>query len=270
MAAFGLRVGSVIRLVDTKAQKDKGDGMNSENSKSENSVRVEAYLDQVLAPLTRQLAPFHQGELRRELREHLWEHVSTYQELGQSEDDAVTEALRQFGGAQDFLRQWQREWAQAARIDARGWLWQATLAGLRLSAVALLLACTPVIVWVSQAPLYGHAIPWLKSWLDGYPSQLGALLAWSDFVVLPALLGIMIGRRSPQRAGSGAFLALLGEIIAGAFLDGIGMKLWPCFPVFSDILGQAALMECAWLPITCLFASLTGWGIQRSKSRRLA
>ncbi len=175
----------------------------------ENNARIEAYLDQVLAPLTRQLSAFHRDELRRELGAHLWERVDAYQELGKSEDDAVTEALKQFGGAEDFLREWRREWRQAAQTDTRGGLWQATVTGLRLSMVALLLACTPVLVWVSQAPLYGHVIPWLQPWLDGHPSQLGALLAWSDFVVLPAVLGIAIGRRTPQRAGSGAFLALL-------------------------------------------------------------
>ncbi len=238
--------------------------------KSENTARVDAYLDQVLAPLAHQLTRFHQDELRRELNAHLWERVDAYKELGHAEDDAVTEALRQFGGAEDFLRQWRREWTQAARPDARGGLWQATVAGLRLSVPFLLLACTPVVVWAAQAPLYGHVIPWLKPWLDGHPNEIGPLLAWSDFVVLPAVLGIAIGLRSPQRAGSGAFLALLGEVVAGAVLDGTGLKLWPHFPVFSDILGQAALMECAWLPVTCLFASLTGWGVRRSKLRRLA
>lgn len=244
--------------------------MNLEDNDAGNSAHVEAYLDQVLAPLTRQLSPFHQQELRRELGAHLWERINAYQELGHSEDDAVTEALQQFGGAEDFLRQWRREWAQAARPDVRGGLWQATLAGLRLSVPFLLLACTPVVVWVAQAPLYGHVIPWLKPWLDGHSSQLGALLAWSDFVVLPGVLGMAIGLRSPQRAGSGAFLALLGEIIAGSILDGTGLKLWPRYPFFSDILGQAALMECAWLPITCVFASLTGWAMRRLKTRQLA
>jgi len=268
LASYCLCGGDIKRLVDTAAK--EGIGMNFENSNPDNTARVEAYLDQVLTPLTRQLSPFHHQELRRELKAHLWERIDAYRELGQSEDDAVTEALRQFGGAKDFLRQWRQEWAQAARPDARGGLWQATLTGLRLSVPFLLLACTPVVVWVAQAPLYGHVIPWLKPWLDGHPSQIGALLAWSDFVVLPAVLGMAIGLRSPQRAGSGAFLALLGQIIAGAVLDGTGLKLWPHYPVFSNILGQAALMECAWLLITCLFASLTGWRMRRLKARQPA
>ncbi len=227
--------------------------------------RVEAYLDQVLAPLVRKLSAFHCEELRRELRVHLWGRVEAYRELGSSEAEAVTEALKQFGGTKHFIRQWRREWSQAAQHTAKGGLWPATLAGLRLSAVALLLACTPVIVWAAQAPLYGHAIPWLRGWLENNAAWFGPLIGWTDFAILPALLGIAIGRCSPQRAGSGAFLALTSEIAAGATLDGVGLKLWPHLSAISDVLGQAALLEFAWLPITCVFASLTGWGIQRRR-----
>ncbi len=237
----------------------------------ENSAprRVEAYLDQVLAPLTRRLSAFHQQELRRELRTHLWERVSAYQELGITEDDAVTEALRQFGGAEDFLREWRQEWAQATRPDARGGLWQATLAGLRLSAGALLLACVPVIVWVSQAPLYGHDVPWLRVWLGDNAAWFGSVIAWTDFVLLPIALGIAIGRRTPQRAGSGAFLALVSEIAAGAILDGFGLRHWPRYSAISDVLGQAALLEFAWLPTACLAASLTGWWTQKRRKTKV-
>jgi len=232
--------------------------------------RVEAYLDQILAPLARRLSPFHREELRRELREHLWARVDAYRELGQPEVEAVTEALRQFGGAKDFTRHWRREWMIAARSTARRELWQATLAGMRLSLPTLMLACTPVIIWVSQAPLYGHPIPWLKPWLEGHSTLLGSTLAWMDFVALPAALGIAIGRRTPQCAGLGAFIALAGEAVIGAVLDGTGLKWWPKYPVVNDVLGQAALLELAWLPIACLTATLTGWAIRRSKIRRLA
>ncbi len=66
--------------------------------------RVEAYLDLILTPLSRRLSPFHREELRRELREHLWARIDAYGELGQPEGEAITEALRQFGGANDFAR----------------------------------------------------------------------------------------------------------------------------------------------------------------------
>ena len=233
--------------------------------------RVEAYLDHILAPLSRSLSLFHQAELRRELRAHLRGRVDAYRELDYSEDDAVTEALKQFGSAEDFLKQWRREWMQAARPDVQGGLWQATLTGLRLSVPALTLACGPVILWVSQAAIYGHSHPWLKSWLEGNADWFGPVIAWTDFVILPALLGIAIGRRSPRRAGSGAFLALVGEIVVGAVLDGFGLKHWPRLPVISDVLGQAALLEFTWLPTACLFAAFTGWWTQRGqKKRRIA
>lgn len=231
----------------------------------DNAQRVEAFLDQLLVPLGHNLSDFHQDELRRELRAHLWGRIDAYRELGQSETDAVTEALKQFGGAENFARQWRREWSQAARPMATGGLWQATLAGLRLSAAALLLACAPVIVWVSLAPVYGHDVPWLRVWLGDNAAWFGPCIGWTDFVLLPALLGIAIGRRTPQRAGSGAFLALVSEIVTGAMLDGFGLRHWPRHPVISDILGQAALLEFAWLPTTCLAAALTGWWMQRRR-----
>ncbi len=231
------------------------------------SRRVEAYLDQILKPLARRLPSFHRGELRRELRQHLWARVDAYRELGLAEDEAVTEALGQFGGADDFLQEWQREWAIAARSTARREFWQATLTGLRLSFPILLLACTPVIVWVSQAPSYGLQIPWLKAWLDRDSALLGSILAWMDFVILPMALGIAIGRRTPRWAGLGAFAALAGEVILGAVLDGTELKWWPQYPVVNDVAGQVALLEVAWLPITCLTAALTGWLSRRSLPR---
>ena len=99
--------------------------------------RVEAYLDQILAPLARRLSPFHRDELRRELREHLWARVDAYRELGQSEENAVTEALRQFGGAKDFTRQWRREWMKTPpRVTLRE-VWEAMRPAFRLSLTAL-------------------------------------------------------------------------------------------------------------------------------------
>ena len=251
-------------MVDAEAEKEKGTRMN------ENHIRVEAYLDQLLVPLARNLSDFHRDELRRELRAHLWGRVEAYRELGQSEADAVTEALRQFGGVEGFLKQWRREWMLTARATRRQEVWRATLAGLRLSVPILLIVCAPIIVWVSQASTYGHATPWLRLWLENHADFVGPVLAWTDFLLLPAALGIAIGRRTPRYAGFGAFTALAGEIAAGAILDGVGLKCWPHYPVASDILGQAALMEFAWLPIVCSFAALTGWGTQRLKTRKLA
>ena len=98
-------------------------------------LRVEAYLDQILAPLARRLSPFYREELRRELREHLWARVDAYGELGQPEDEAVTEALRQFGGAEDFARQWRREWTKTPqRLTLREvWEWARRLETRRLA-----------------------------------------------------------------------------------------------------------------------------------------
>lgn len=235
------------------------------------SHRVETYLDQVLAPLTRQLSAFQQDELRRELRAHLWERADAYQELDYSEEDAVTEALKQFGGAEDFARQWRQEWRKTAWSTARGEVWRAMLAGLRLSLPFLLLACAPVVFWVSLAPIYGYPLPRLTLWLGNHSAVIGPPLAWLDFVVLPALLGIGVGCRTARRAGLGLFAAMTVEIVLGALLGGGGLKLWPHHSALSDILGQAALLEFSWLPIACLAAAFTGWWTQqRMKKRQIA
>lgn len=235
------------------------------------SARVEAYLDQLLVPLARNLSPFHRDDLRRELREHLWGRIDAYRGLGHAEDDSVTKALQQFGGAEDFFEQWRQEWRKAARSTVRGEVKQAMLAGLRLSLPFLLLACAPVILWVSLSPIYGHPLPRLTLWLGNHSAVIGPPLAWLDFVVLPALLGIGVGRRTARRAGTGLFAAMTVEIVLGALLDGTGLKLWPHHSALSDILGQAALLEFAWLPIACLTAAFTGWWTQqRMKKRQIA
>lgn len=99
--------------------------------------RVKAYLDQLLVPLARNLSPFHRDGLRRELRAHLWGRVDAYQELDYSEEDAVTEALKQFGGANDFARQWRQEWITHVCPSVWREAWASSCQALRLSVPAL-------------------------------------------------------------------------------------------------------------------------------------
>ncbi len=232
--------------------------------------RVEAYLDQILAPLTRRLSPFHRDELRRELREHLWARVDAYRELGMAEGEAVTEALRQFGGAEDFLSQWRREWTRAPRRLTLQDVYEATMPALRLSMPTLMLAYTPILVLLSLAPLDNHWLPWLRAWLEGHPTQLASALVWSEIAALPIGLGLAVGWRTPNRPGLGVFAALTAEAALGAALNGAGLRWWPRIGVVNDVLGQIAVMEAAWIPVACTTASLTGWWARRSQARRLA
>jgi len=227
-------------------------------------LRVEAYLDQILAPLARRLSPFHREELRRELREHLWARVGAYRELGQSEDEAVTEALRQFGGAEDFTRQWRREWMKTPPKVTLGGVWEAMRPTLYLSSLALLLACLPLILWV-----YGYAffqsIPWLGSRLVRYSPLLGETLWVIDLVLLPIGLGLAIAKRAPQKAGLGSLLALSAQVAIGSSLYWISKWMWPT-QGWVDIASQPMLLEAGWIPITCTSAALAGWWARRRQT----
>ena len=223
--------------------------------------RVEAYLDQILAPLTRRLSPFHREELRRELREHLWARVDAYRELGQSEDEAVTEALRQFGGAEDFTRQWRREWTQMPPSVTLREIWKAARPAFWLSPLALLSACLPFVLWL-YAYSFLHSIPRLSSWLDQYSPVFGWTFFGVDVLLFPTLLGFAIARRSPQRAALGTFTALSIEMALGCLLYRVSGLLWPG-RLMVDNIASALFLAVAWLPISCTTAALGGWWARR-------
>ena len=232
--------------------------------------RVEAYLDQILAPLTRSLSPFHWEELRRELREHLWARVDAYRRLGQSEDAAVTEALRQFGGAEDFLRQWHREWMKTTPQATLREVWQATRFALLLSLPALLITCIGSHEWSRM--VYADEIAWVPDWLRacGFSSVASGWGSFAlDFIALPLALGVAAGRLMPRYAGLGMLVALAIEVVAAN---------WFSFTATAPNLGFFAsrsfdhifMCSTSWLPLACTSAALTGWWVQRSQAHRLA
>ena len=236
-------------------------------------VRLEAYLDQVLAPLTHRLSPFHREELRRELREHLWERVTGYCELGMAQDEAVIEALRQFGGAEDFLRQWHQEWLKTTTQATLREMWAAAYCALLLSLPALLVACRTshgLTVW--SHCLDTSQIAWAPKWMQA--SQIVYVVSGWDsfalnFVVLPLALGVAVGRVIPERAGIGMLAALTIEIVIGKWL-GLGTdtpNLGRVVYSFSELM---FICSATWLPLACTTAALTGWWTQRSKPRLLA
>ena len=233
-----------------------------------NNTRMEAYLDQMLAPLTRGLSAFHQGELRRELRAHLWERVDAYQELGQPEDDAVTEALRQFGGADDFTRQWQREWRTMERTSTGREIGAATLTALKL--------CVPLLVlaWIA-ARLLGYivinALPstYAGSLLTLYANSLLAI-GGAGFFHLSLWSGLVHGRRTPKRGGVGMFAALGTVITLGSALYWVSEKIGLDRTVLGGLFTSLPLMAAAWLPTACLSAAITGWRTRQAQTRHAA
>ena len=234
------------------------------------SRRVEAYLDQVLAPLSRRLSPFHRAELRRELREHLWARIDAYGELGQPESEAVTEALRQFGGAEDFLRQWHREWMKATPQATLREVWQATRFALLLSLPALLITCIGSPAWSRM--IHVDEIAWAPDWVRacGFSAVASGWCSFAlDFIALPLALGVAAGRLVPRCAGVGMLTALAIEVVVTNWFS-----LSPAAPSLgffaSRSLFQIFMCSTSWLPLACMSAALTGWWARRTHIRRLA
>jgi len=214
--------------------------------------RVEAYLDQILAPLA--------------LREHLWARVAAYRELGHLEDEAVTEALRQFGGAEDFLRQWRREWMKTTPQATLREVWQATCYALLFSSPALLMTCPDSVAWWREINVSHFA--WAPEWMRacGIPVIASGWGSFAfDFALLPIAFGAAVGRFTPRCAAVGTLAALAMEValtdpfmwrLPGEFLNGMSYQVFTC--------------TVAWLPLACTTAALTGWWARRSETRRLA
>jgi len=227
--------------------------------------RVEAYLDQILAPLARRLSPFHREELRRELREHLWARVAAYRELGHLEDEAVTEALRQFGGAEDFLRQWRREWMKTTPQATLREVWEAARLALGLPASALLLACSPGLFFVYQLHRYGRG-----SWVFSNGEMFAHVCQPFLLLFLPIMLGLAAGKYIPRRVVPRLFAALSLDAGLGVVINGFSLRLLPDAPIFSNAVGMITLLAALWIPIACTSAALGSWWKRRSEARRLA
>ncbi len=224
------------------------------------SRRVEAYLDVILAPLARRLSPFHREELRRELRAHLWARVEAYRELGQPEDEAVTEALCQFGGAEDFTRQWLREWTKTPSRVTLHEVWEAARPALRLSLVALLLA--PATVALAGFLAFQSQIggPFLGALFNVY--------LISVVFLSPVALGLAQRHQAARRPGSGMFAALSMEIVGLSALIWLAGRFLPDQSRSIQSLNALLLLAFFWLPIACASAAFGGRLAWRSKARR--
>ena len=231
------------------------------------SARLEAYLDQLLVPLARNLSDFHRDELRRELRAHLWGRVDAYRELDYSEDDAVTEALRQFGGANDFARQWRQEWIAGERCSAWQEIFTASLSALRLSLLAL--AGTWLGVYLLGLIVI-NALPstYVGSLLTVYDHVLFGLSV-TIFFGTSLWTGSIQGRRAPKRSGWGMFAALSTVIVAGSVASLLGTRFGLEGTMCGGFYTSMPLMAAAWLPTACLAAAVSGWLTRRRTTARL-
>ena len=228
----------------------------------DNAQRVEAYLDQLLVPLGRNLSAFHREELRRELRAHLWGRIDAYRELGQSENDAVTEALQQFGGAKDFARQWRREWTKTAAVSASTLrIWEAGKAALKPTLGGIAAAFLPLVA-IQEFP-YGR----YGTLAQLVTTPVGTILFWGliafAFLILPLLVGARQGRRRPN-AGTGVAAVLTAGIAAASLL-----YLAVDNPDTEKLCSLLLALIIIWTPTACASAALSGdierWWTQRRK-----
>ena len=229
-----------------------------------NTQRVEAFLDQLLVPLGRKLSGFHCGELRRELRTHLWGRIDAYRELGQSETDAVTEALQQFGDAEDFTRQRRREWTKAPAVSASALrLWEAGKSALKPSLGGIAAAFLPFFAINLFYRTFQHS-PAGAALL-----HYGDVLYWSwiglAFLLLPALVGARQGRRQPKYAGVGMAAALVSGIAAVSLLYAVVDGTTSDDLYAGSLCSVLLMLMVIWLPVAGGAAALTSWWVQRRK-----
>lgn len=82
------------------------------------SNRIEDYLDHVCAPLVDSVPYEARRALRREMKQHLDATIAAHSELGSTPEQAVTQALTQFGDARQIARHWLNE-SQYASLAAK-------------------------------------------------------------------------------------------------------------------------------------------------------
>ncbi len=210
-----------------------------------NDPQVEQWFQRLNAPLKR-LPAAERAEMHEEVRQHLDALVAANEELGITPQEAWEYALQQFGDPTRIGRRLAWEWRRGRGLVSPDITADmgAVLCGLGASTVvyagislAYVFLCTPA--------RYGE---FLNSHRE--------IMAVAMSVVFPILMGLMVGRKCPMRALTGALYAAL---------------LWPALPLAvtaTDLgpveLHQLLIWECSWLTLSsgaAYLASVTkrGW-----------
>ena len=233
--------------------------------------RVEAYLDTVLASLPRRLSPFQLGELRREIRTHLWERVAAYEELGQTEDDAVSEALTQFGGGKDFVKQWRREWTKMPRLTLRD-VCRAGRQALIPCLISLAASLVPFVLVIVGARLgIGSYLGPKNTPPESITATVSEAFFWTTtsvtFLAVPVWLGAKHRWQHPQNAGVGIAAALAAQLAIACLVFQFADQLLPAGSIgrmtADSIFGMTVALLSVWLPLAPGTAALTGWWARR-------
>ena len=240
---------------------------------SDPSARVEAYLDQIIAPLTGGLSAFHQDELRRELRTHLQERIAECREHGSSEEVATTEALQQFGGAEGFLEQWKKKWAPLSGPLTLRIIYEAGKSALRPSlqgivGVYLLYIVVQECIWhFPKSPAVAL--------INRHSEAFGLSLAAFAFLLVPLTVGARYGRQTSERAGVGIMAALLAEIAIVSLIYGAAALLLdngqlPGISVTDMLFNFLLALLTVWVPVAGGAAAVSSRRTQSGQDRRFA
>jgi hypothetical protein len=205
--------------------------------REEPDVRIQDYLDRVLAPLAESV-PYHERqELRTELRDHLGLLIDAYAELG--DEDPIAAALRQFGEAKTLGRSWLRRWEREQVTSP--------LPAMR-TALAFFVPAA-LLGWFSVRVLNGMSMS----------PQTAYLLAFPLVALLPLFTGFLAGLFSRGRQALGTFLAvstlaaanLLLALLLQAQLPPDGLRETP-------ELGFAIVQTLFWIPLGTVGAAAGG------------
>jgi hypothetical protein len=151
------------------------------------------------------VAPYaRRQELRAELRAHLLSMVAAYEELGSPPEEAIGQALRQFGDPRRLGRRWAREWKRT-RADLPP-LARKLLAVTSLSSLALIAGAMAGWVpdpfannWVAplMVPMMSVSAGLLACSLAGMQGLRRALYALSLLIPLTGVLAPLITNPTP-------------------------------------------------------------------------
>jgi hypothetical protein len=135
---------------------------------------LDGYLDQVCAPLKAAMPEARSNEYRAEMRIHLKERIAAYQELGATPEQAIADALRQFGDSGYIARHWQQE---CERTVPTAVLEQSTRTALCYFGIAALMQSGLSLI-LFQPSLRTLPLPFFRIiwglWLFGLPTVAGS------------------------------------------------------------------------------------------------
>jgi hypothetical protein len=207
-------------------------------------ARIEDYLDHLCAPLVGRMPYPQRQALRAEARQHLDMRIAAYTELGSAPDEAVEQALKQFGDPGDLARQW------VLTCQGRG--------ADSLSVEAPLGAA---FGWFALATLGVIAGTFVKP-TAGFWTVMG--------LCAPLWAGLLTGLLSRGRHAMGTFYALA---ILIPLTIGVGYVL----PIVPDPAGDGLsplpiIQFVLWMPLGCAAAAAGGWlqGVRDRLRRPLA